>query len=317
LSDKFSLRREIILGQIKGQVLHQEWQRVLILHQSKLAVWRLYVNKALFDHGSERKKRIEVIRRYLQTRPRATVKQRVELSIIQSLLSQLEKMQDQKQTELDKAAEEVQFWIGKKLSPSELPATIPKSDKLIASYELNAEDTLNYKEAKVKLASSTLEKELAQKERRPDLFIGGGYRVENVAPKNHFSYGIIGINIPIWDSGASRLEASRAREMREQKMLSAVERNSALEINKAKSQLTYDLTQLKRFTEKSISDYEAIMKDAENGFKQGLLDVNTFLEAETQSHEYIDQVFLCWMNYLETLSSIQLLQGKEFNWESK
>jgi outer membrane protein TolC len=317
LSDKYSLRREIVLGQLKGQKLRSHWQRVLVSHQAKLAVWRLFVMRELFEHGSERKRRIEVIRKYLQTRPRVTVKQRVELSIIQSLLSQLEKMQDQKKSDLEKASAEVVFWIGRSLAENELPSEIPHFSTLRTSLDARVETSVNYQEAKARVLTSALETELAKKERKPDLFIGGGYRVENVAPENHFSYGIVGVNIPIWDTGSNRLEAARAREMREQKLLTTLERNGALEIIRAQTQLTYDLGQLKRFTGSTIHNYERTMKEAETGFKQGLLDVNTFLEAETQSHEFIDQVFLAWMSYLETLSTIQLVQGQEFQWESQ
>jgi len=53
------------------------------------------------------------------------------------------------------------------------------------------------------------------------------------------------------------------------------------------------------------------------GFKQGLLDVDTFLRAETQTHDVIDQIFISWMSYLDSLSSLQLMRGEKFAWEAK
>ena len=65
----------------------------------------------------------------------------------------------------------------------------------------------------------------------------------------------------------------------------------------------------------AISVRENSIAEAERGFKQGVLDVNTFLQAETQSHEVIDQIFFSWMDYMETLSGLALMNGDELSSE--
>jgi hypothetical protein len=76
----------------------------------------------------------------------------------------------------------------------------------------------------------------------------------------------------------------------------------------------YHLQQLKRFPNSLVAEQEKQIYNAEKGFKQGLIDVNTFLQAETQTHEVIDQVFINWMEYLIDLSQYQLLRSEEFKW---
>jgi outer membrane protein TolC len=160
-----------------------------------------------------------------------------------------------------------------------------------------------------------MDQELATKERRPDLFLGAGYRVENVTPENHFSYAIVGLNFPIWDTGSSRLDAAKVREKRDLKNLEEIEKRLILKHQKQIDLVKYSIEQLKRFPKQLVRQNESAIHEAEVGFRQGLLDVNTFILAETQSHEIIDQVFISWINYLENLSSLQLMKGEKLNWE--
>ncbi len=317
LSNKYSLKREMAQVASGMQKTQNEYFKKWVSHQAILSGWKVHISQELFNHGRERAKRIRLIQKYLETRPRVSVKQRVEHSIISSILMQLEKMQDQKKLDLQMAQNDLEFWIGNKVDASEIELKIPDFYHVIANFELNPVKDLELIQAKNKLKITSLDHELAVKERRPDLFLGGGYRVENVIPVNHFSYAIVGITVPIWDSGSYRADATNARQMRDQKNLEEAERRLTL---KQKNQIDLVLTsleQLKRFPQKFIQSSERSLHDAESGFKQGVLDVNTFLQAETQSHEVIDQVFMSWLSYLENLSTLQLMKNESFTWETK
>jgi hypothetical protein len=77
------------------------------------------------------------------------------------------------------------------------------------------------------------------------------------------------------------------------------------------------IDQIKRFPKKLLREQENSIHQAEEGFKQGVVDVNTFLLAETQTHDVIDQIFISWMGYLENISSWQLMRGEKFAWHAK
>ncbi len=315
LSDKFSLRKEIaslaVDNQKKQTAFFKEW----VAHQSVLATWKVYVASELLKHGKERTKRLGLVKKYLETRPKVTIRQRVELSIISSTLVQLERMQDLKEHEYQIAKSDLEFWLGKSLNESEIPFHLPDAYTFISDRQLDTTKDIELAQAKNTAKLAQIDLELASKERRPDLFLGGGYRVENVTPENHFSYAIVGLNIPLWDTGSSRLDAAKVREKRDQKNLEATEKRLILKHQKQIDLVRYSIEQLKRFPKKFIQQNEKAIHEAEVGFRQGLLDVNTFILAETQSHEVIDQVYISWVNYLENLSTLQLMNGEKLNWE--
>jgi outer membrane protein TolC len=304
----------IASGMQKSQ---NEYFKNWVSHQAVLSSWKVQVTQELFNHGRERARRIRLIQRYLETRPRVSVKQRVEHSIISSILLQLDKMQDQKKLDLQMAQNDLEFWIGKKVDASELTLVMPDPSQVVSNFELNTSGDLELIQARQKLKITSLDREISLKEKRPDLYVGGGYRVENVERKNHFTYGILGITIPLWDTGSDRAEASRVREQREKKNLEEAERQLTLKQKNQIDLVKTNFEQLKRFPKGFVESNERSIHDAEFGFKQGVLDVNTFLQAETQSHEVIDQVFMSWLIYLENLSALQLMRNETLVWETR
>jgi outer membrane protein TolC len=228
---------------------------------------------------------------------------------------QLLKMQDQKQHELIQAEKELEFWVGKKVSSNDLVIELPDDEKIVVP-----EGEKNHLDLELKLAQnqwsfSKLDAELAKKEKRPDLFFGAGYRVENVVPQNNFSYAILGLNIPIWDTGSFREESTRAREKRDQRYFEEAQRRVSLKHQKQQEFVLFYIGQIKRFPKKLLREQENYIHMAEAGFKQGVVDVNTFLLSETQTHDVIDQIFISWMGYLDNLSALQLMRGERFVWE--
>jgi hypothetical protein len=317
LSDKFSLRKELAQEAMTTQKTQTIYFKNWVSHQAVLAGWRVHVTSELYKHGTERAQRIGLIKKYLETRPKVSIRQKVEYSIVSSQVIQLEKMQDQKKNDLHVALNDLEFWIGKRVTPSEVSLKLPDLYNVLSSFDLNTVNDVELIQAKTQLKMSSLDKDLARKEKRPDLFFGGGYRVENVAPINHFTYAIVGLNIPIWDTGSNRVEVAKSREMRDEKFLDETEKRLKLKQNNQIDLVKMSIAQLKRFPKKFIHSNEAAIHDAEFGFKQGVVDVNTFLLAETQSHEVIDQVFLSWISYLENLSTLQLMRNENLIWESK
>lgn len=76
LSDKYSLRREIANMALENQKKQTDFFRQWVSHQAILAIWRVFVTNELLKHGSERTKRLSLVKKYLETRPRVTIKQR-------------------------------------------------------------------------------------------------------------------------------------------------------------------------------------------------------------------------------------------------
>jgi hypothetical protein len=314
LSDKYSLRKEIATLALKTQKNRNEIFKNWVSHQALLSAWRVNVYQELFRHSSERARRLGIIKKYLETRPRVSVRQKVELNILSNILLQLEKMLDQKEFDLKVALSELEYWVGKRIEPRELEFRIPNLDVGVVP-KSDIERDPDYLEAKVLTQSSELDFELAKKERRPDLFFGGGYRLEDVVPLNHFTYGILGLNMPLWDSGYERKQAAQARILRDQHNFRDIKRKVEIKQLKQIETVLFWAKQVQRFSHAHIPYQERAVDIAEDGFKKGLIDVNTFLQSETQSHEAVDQIYLSWFTYLENLSLLQLMRNESFSWE--
>jgi outer membrane protein TolC len=299
---------------LKTQKNRNEIFKNWVSHQALLSAWRVNVYQELFRHSSERARRLGIIKKYLETRPRVSVRQKVELNILSNILLQLEKMLDQKEFDLKVALSELEYWVGKRIEPRELEFRIPNLDVGVVP-KSDIERDPDYLEAKVLTQSSELDFELAKKERRPDLFFGGGYRLEDVVPLNHFTYGILGLNMPLWDSGYERKQAAQARILRDQHNFRDIKRKVEIKQLKQIETVLFWAKQVQRFSHAHIPYQERAVDIAEDGFKKGLIDVNTFLQSETQSHEAVDQIYLSWFTYLENLSLLQLMRNESFSWE--
>jgi cobalt-zinc-cadmium efflux system outer membrane protein len=314
LSNKYSLRKEVAQAALKYRELHAEYFQLWVRHQALLAAWDVAMNKELLLHGVERAKRLSLIKTYMENSPRVSVKQNVELSIVKSSVLHLEKMQDLKQHELDVSLKELSFWLGREVKLAEINFTLPAFTKVLLPAAIDSKNDMDLLLSQKQLEAAKLEVAVASRERLPDLTIGAGHRIEKVSPNNEFQYAVVGFTIPLWDSGSQKLSAARSKEMREERYLEHNMQKILSKHEKQYDRVMYHLQQLKRFPNSLVAEQEKQIYNAEKGFKQGLIDVNTFLQAETQTHEVIDQVFINWMEYLIDLSQYQLLRSEEFKW---
>jgi len=315
LSNKFSLRTEMAEKALAQQREQGAYFQTWVRHQVLLSAWQVLVARELHEHSSERGRRIKLLKTYLETRPQVSVRQRVESNILQGTLLRMEQTLDQRAQALKDALSELCYWTGRELTAQEIELSIPSSLPVMPSLAVDTTHDRELLKAQRDHEMAKLDAEVARKEARPDLFVGAGYRIEDVTPVNHFSYGIIGLNIPLWDTGSERKAAAHARELKSQKILSDAERSSAAR----QRQLIYSLetahAQLKRFPVSLHAKGEQAILEAERGFKQGVIDVNTFLTAEEQGHELLDQIHFSWIDYLRDLSLLQLSCGEEFSWK--
>ena len=314
LSNKYSLRKELVTEALKAQTKRNVIFKNFVSHQAVLAAWRVFTQERLVEHGSERTRRIKLIKKYMESRPKVSVRQQVEMNVLSAILLSYEKLLDQKVFDLGIAQAELEYWVGKKVDPKELDFKFAKvSAQAIPGIDVEQDPELL--EARFLLSTSQFEFELAKKERRPDLFLGGGYRIENVEPVNHFTYGTIGLNIPIWDTGRERVAMSKARLMGNEKNIEDAKRRIRSKQQKQIENVLFSAKQVQRFNPEHLHSQERAVDVAEDGFKKGLIDVNLFLQSETQAHEAIDLIYMSWMEYLDNLSLLQLMRGENLSWE--
>ncbi|NBU22032.1 hypothetical protein EBS43_11585 [bacterium] len=60
---------------------------------------------------------------------------------------------------------------------------------------------------------------------------------------------------------------------------------------------------------------ERVFQQAEEGFRKRRIDASLFIQTDLQLHETIDSVYYAQLKYLEDLSQLLRLVGKNLEWE--
>jgi hypothetical protein len=315
ISNKNALKRKISNLALSSQSKQFDYFKTWVKHQAVLSMWRVYVTSELHQHGLERTRRFNLIKKHLLTRPMTSIKQRVEKNVIEAQLMNLEKEQDIKKHNLFLAINDLEYWTGKKIEPKDISLEIPATYSNLRSVNFDFSKNIELEKAKDNLTAADLNVKLTGKERLPDLIIGGGYRQENVSPQNQFAYGIVGLNIPLWDSGYQKNQISKIKLEAEKNNYAELQKKMQLMQKDQIELVNMSLHQVQRFPKKILKSFDKSIEQAELGFKRGVIDVTTFIQAETQSHEIIDQVYVNWQQYLDNLSSLLLLNNEDLKWE--
>lgn len=313
LTNKFSVQKDLAEQQKEEQKLQVEQLKIYVMNQALLASWKCYVSHQLYKHGEERAKRIALIKKYLETRPRVSLKQQVDLSIISSSLILLEKEQDQKLYQLQNVSRELSFWIGKEINSEELEITIPSSVELkLATF--NPEHMLDFNLAKFSLQKSLLEKKLAAKNKIPDITLGVGYREEQVYPSNRQPYLMAGVSLPLWDTGDNAYRASSLRASAAEVKLHEAQRALKMDYEKQVELVKYTYKQFKRTPVEVLYKLENSIKTSEQAFKQGAIDINTFIQAENMLHDVVDLTFTSWLDFLTEKIKLSQMNAEVISW---
>lgn len=314
LNQKYSLRGELADKLTEINQLDVKNKKNWVSHQALLSAWRVKVFSALNKHISERRERMRLAKVYISKRPQVTAKHMVEAQIINNQIRLLENSLLMNLVEIETAQTELEYWTGVKITPEEIDFRFPQQGELVTTIApANGED-LETKIAQKSLEAAQIESQISKKEKLPDLIVGAGYRLENMSPANHFSYGVLGITIPIWDTGENRVQAANARIKRDEKLLEEKQKAVHMKVANHQNMINYFNRLFTSFFFDDIHNQEKTLQVAEDGFKQGVVDINTFLQTEVQTHDIIDQIYLNWIKYLETISQYNLTVGEELKW---
>lgn len=83
------------------------------------------------------------------------------------------------------------------------------------------------------------------------------------------------------------------------------------ELNMTYPMLQASFDSMSLFPVTEIHRLEKGFKRAEEAFMKGQIDVVSFIQTDTQLHDYVDQAYTSRINYLSTLSQLEMLVGKK------
>ena len=290
--------------------LDQEETKLSILHRIHLLVAEVAASQEVEKHYTERQHRFSLINKFLQTHIQASPKQSVDQDLIEAQIRIIERNMITLMARREALLWELEILTGSKVKAVEFSwkddLPVPLKGHFLDAFESSPKT----KRLKVMKNLSENRIEEARLEARPDILVGVNYRQENIAPVNHFYHGQVSIVMPIIDRGQHSVNAAQAN-LRRTEAINEVERNQFLATIHAQfATLVSAHKNTQIFTVKNIKPMDKKFEKAEVAFRKGQIDALTFLQSDTQVHENIDQVFMTRLEYLNSLSQLNIMVGK-------
>lgn len=314
---KLGARRQIQTYQQELVQADESLAKVIIQHESTLTAIRLVVLNEIAKHTRERQRRYSLIQTYLKSHPLISPSQKTEGALIENQIRLLERgiielNQSRKITQIElqsflRTQEEIEpqyTWMSK--------VQLPKLETLREALFLYS-PIWRRKDLEVKKAQEFVRK--SELEPFPDFTLGVNYRTEKVAPPNIFWSGALGISIPLWDRAQYAIPAAKIQLEAEH----AKKKGLEVELEKKLSSF-YEQTKnsgkiLDLFPISLAQEAERVFQQAEEGFRKRRIDASLFIQTDLQLHETIDSVYYAQLKYLEDLSQLLRLVGKNLEWE--
>lgn len=311
---------EKIGEQTKITVELESKKQILIL---KYEIIRLAVRLAALEeqskHVSHRREKINVIAKFLETRPFVSPSQVVEKTLILNRLREI----DERFLEISTAKENawkalnVFLALDAPISPDAKWTSsplLPDREKLLIKFE---EQNPDLQRQKSLIAAASLEADQAGKKRFPDIRLGAGYNEQTTDFSQKTYTGTLEFSLPIVDRGdygkraalAERDAATYRLEQKRRELISQFEQSWTVLLQSKKRVELYPMS--------LVSTLESQMDRTEQNWKKGLVPVTSYLELENQVHEQAFKVFDAQSTYVEALTQVSLLAGVDSGTEGK
>lgn len=300
-----NIKNQQFLGQISK--LSLEEVKIALSHKVYLLAYELASNVEIEAHNKERRERFALISKYLGSRPLASPKQILDKDLIFSQLRVVEKSMNEATARKKSLQRELQILSG-------LPdininvdwKNIPKRhDKNF--YENEYVNGIRFKKVReeIKIGENSIES--ARLAARPDIMVGVNYRQENTNPANHFYHGQVSVVIPIIDHGQHSVQSAKARLRRTEAESKLLDQEMRAELEALYENSEASAKNLNIFPLSLKDESEVRFKKAEDAFRKGQIDVMTFLQSDNQIHENVHLIYTSRLEYLQSLSQLELL----------
>ena len=236
-----------------------------------------------------RQKRFDLIREYLSGRAFPTPQGKAESRIVQNRLNLLASEAIQSQAAFKTSFEKLKVFVP--LAPGQYPEVeVPwlSGAKSLDEMQWSAGALDNNPGLRVQalaLKSAELEKTLARREGLPDPSLAASYE-QAKAGDTEKNYGLgLGLAFPSWNRNRSGIKSAEQRRLAEERLLAFEEQK--LKADFARALVGYEAArqQVLKYPRTILPDLEAQLREAEEGFRKGQVDLLTFLELDGSAAE--------------------------------
>ncbi len=314
LLGKPSLRGRLLdLETEAGQVEYTGSEIEVTLNVVRLAYeYALDRRKAEFTEG--RQKRFELIQSYMAGRVYATPQQVAERRIVQNRLRSVasEALQSQAAFKgtLGKLKVYVPFEAGQ-YPDVEIPWL--SGQRILDEAERVAKALANNPDLRLQglsVKSAEVEKTLASREALPDPSLIGSYEQAKAAETEQ-NVGLgVGLALPPWNRNRAGIESAEQKRIAEERLLAFQKQKLTAEIAQALIEYEAARQVVRQYPQERLAELQVQLREAEEGFRKGQVDLLTFLELDSSADETFDRVLESQLLLITKVAEIYRLSGE-------
>lgn len=243
--------------------------------------------KAAF--AGKRRERFEVIQSYLSGRVFPTPQRKAERRIVENHLRNVAAAAIQSEAGYKTSLETLKTYapLGEGAYPEiEVPWFTGSKSLDAAEWSAKAlEGNPGLRVQKLAVQGAGLEKKLASREGLPDTAVVGSFE-QSRAGDTEKSYGLgLSLVFPSWNGNRSAINGAEQRRLAEERQLGFEERKLKADVSKALVEYEAARQTVLAYPRELTAELEAQLRDADDGFRKGQLDLLTFLELDDSAAE--------------------------------
>ncbi|OGR89853.1 MAG: hypothetical protein A3J74_11535 [Elusimicrobia bacterium RIFCSPHIGHO2_02_FULL_57_9] len=288
---------------LRGSMLDLESESWRVRRSASEVLVTLNVVQLAYEYAASRRKaafvesrqkRFDLIREFLAGRPFATPQRKAESRIVQNRLKLLISEAIQSQAGFKASFEKLKVYIP--LASGKYPEVeVPwlSGAKSLDEREWSARALDNNPDLRVQrlvVRSAELEKTLARRDGLPDPALVTSYD-QAKAGDTEKNYGLgLSLALPSWNRNRSGIKSAEQRRLAEERLLAFEEQKLKAEFPRALVEYEAARQVVLKYPQAILPDLEAQLKEAEDGFRKGQLDLLTFLELDSSAAETYSRV---------------------------
>lgn len=262
-------------------------------------------------HAEERLKRFQSVSQYLRSRTFASPRKRTESSIVSSKILILQKELEKAKSEVDITWNKLNIYLDlpnkvmARVSWFKNPIKLSEQDILERALEGSPEVAVADHEAE----RGKQEVRLAKREIWPEFrLLGSVSSLSGYDPEKVYTLGIA-FPLPVFNMNIATSRAQTFRAEAGQIRQEAVRRNLKKLINSAYIRHLTNQKSLQLLQVSKVSEIEKDFEASSDGFRKGLVDLVTYIEADNQHSDAINAIYDTQVEYVESIGQLSFLSG--------
>lgn len=283
--------------------------------QTRIEVTNLFYEYAAdiekAKHAEERLKRFQSVSQYLRSRTFASPRKRTESSIVSSKILILQKELEKAKSEVDITWNKLNIYLDMpnkvmaRVSWFKNPIKLSEQDILERALEGSPEVAIADQEA----VRGKQEVRLAKREIWPEFrLLGSVSSLSGYDPEKVYTLGIA-FPLPVFNMNIATSRAQTFRAEAGQIRQEAVRRNLKKLINSAYIRHLTNQKSLQLLQVSKVSEIEKDFEASSDGFRKGLVDLVTYIEADNQHSDAINAIYDTQVEYVESIGQLSFLSG--------